>query len=539
MTDFQETIARIRGLAGSRCETGEVIRQGARIIAEHIPLQLLLLRHFDATESVMTTEGGTDFPSGQKRPVERTTCRPEQVDRLRRWARDRKTWNADAATARNSLPGLLPGELHGPLLVAPLDREGEFLGALVIQPAEGLSFDAKHCRLLETLLEPFSTALWNSRHLPPHEGWGEATEQNSGSASFRISRQDISDSVIGSETGLRTVSRYIEQVSRSDTPVLLLGETGSGKELAARSIHLQSRRSAGPFLRVNCGAIPPDLVDSQLFGHERGSFTGATGSHKGWFERADSGTLFLDEIGELPLAAQVRLLRILQDGTFERVGGQQQLTVDVRVVAATHLDLKQMVQNGRFREDLWYRIAVFPIALPPLRERTEDIPALATHFAIRFAKHLGVQALTPTGEDIRRLLEYRWPGNVRELAAVMERAVILGNGRSLAVSQALGIEGDVGLPPAAPPPKAAPGQPAAKTFPSLDEVVRKHIETALGQTKGRVEGPEGAAALLRINPHTLRARMRKLGIDWQQFRTKTHLTEKVWRNAFHPTEAPP
>ncbi len=164
-------------------------------------------------------------------------------------------------------------------------------------------------------------------------------------------------------------------VSRADIPVLILGETGSGKEVVARAIHKQSGRSSGPFLRVNCGAIPPELVDSELFGHEAGSFTGATGLRKGWFERADKGTLFLDECGELPLAAQVRLLRILQDGTFERVGGEKQLQVDVRVVAATHRNLQAMVGEGTFREDLWYRLAVFPIKLPPLRDRPEDIPA--------------------------------------------------------------------------------------------------------------------------------------------------------------------
>jgi transcriptional regulator with GAF, ATPase, and Fis domain len=261
------------------------------------------------------------------------------------------------------------------------------------------------------------------------------------------------------------------------------------------------------------------LVDSQLFGHERGSFTGATGSHKGWFERADGGTLFLDEIGELPPAAQVRLLRILQYGTFERVGGQKQLNVYVRVVAATHLDLREMVRRGDFRDDLWYRIAVFPLVIPPLRERTEDIPALAAHFALRAAKRLGAPPLTPSDSDIWRLVAYPWPGNIRELAAVIERAVILGNKNGLAVDQALGIEGSMGprdFPSCA---EVAPSRPGTRSFPSLDEIMRKHIEAALMQSRGRVEGPDGAARLLEINPYTLRARMRKLGIHWAAFRT--------------------
>jgi len=368
------------------------------------------------------------------------------------------------------------------------------------------------------LLDPFSVALSTSRRLHDLSMVREAAEASNLSLLSKLGRQDISESIIGSETGLRNVIKAIEQVSRSDAPVLLLGETGSGKEVAARAIHTESRRRTGPFLRVNCGAIPPELVDSQLFGHERGSFTGATGNHKGWFERADGGTLFLDEIGELPPAAQVRLLRILQDGTFERVGGQKQLSVDVRVVAATNLDLRQMVRIGNFRDDLWYRVAVFPIAIPPLRERTEDIPALAAHFALRAAKRLGAPPLTPTDRDIRRLVAYPWPGNIRELAAVIERAVILGNRNGLAVDQALGIEGSMGGRGLAPYAGAVSASPEGKPFPSLDEIMKKHIEAALGESKGRIEGPDGAARLLEINPHTLRARMRKLGIHWAGFR---------------------
>ena len=210
--------------------------------------------------------------------------------------------------------------------------------------------------------------------------------------------------------------------------MLIFGETGTGKELVARAIHNRSSRRNGPFDRVNCGAIPPELIDSQLFGHERGAFTGAVEARRGWFERADGGTLFLDEIGELPPAAQVRMLRILQDGWMERVGGEKPINVDVRIVAATHRDLASMVAEGRFREDLWYRIAVFPIVLPPLRERREDIARLAR--ALRRAGGHAVRA-GPGRRPRRRpalLTAYPWPGNVRELAAVIDRAAILGDG---------------------------------------------------------------------------------------------------------------
>ncbi len=245
------------------------------------------------------------------------------------------------------------------------------------------------------------------------------------------------------ESGLRGVMDRVTLVARADIPVLILGETGSGKEVVAREIHKQSRRENGPFLRVNCGAIPPELVDSELFGHERGSFTGATALRKGWFERADRGTLFLDECGELPPAAQVRLLRILQDGTFERVGGERQIHVDVRVVAATHRNLQGMVAEGTFREDLWYRLAVFPIHLPPLRDRPEDIPALAAHFALCAAKRFGLPSRTPTPADVNLLATYSWPGNVRELSSVIECAAILGDGMRLDVVTALGVSAPV------------------------------------------------------------------------------------------------
>src|SRR5262249_37812230 len=214
----------------------------------------------------------------------------------------------------------------------------------------------------------------------------------------------ISESIVGAQTGLREVMGQVERVARSDVPVLLLGETGSGKEVVARALHARSRRAHGPFLRVNCGAIPPELIDAELFGHEKGSFTGATALRRGWFERANEGALLLDELGELPLAAQIRLLRVLQDGSFERVGGEHSIKGDGWFTAAPHRDLAAMVQSGAFRADLWYRIAVFPIVLPPLRERHEDIPLLADHFARRAALRFGLKLQLPTVEHLALLM---------------------------------------------------------------------------------------------------------------------------------------
>ena len=255
--------------------------------------------------------------------------------------------------------------------------------------------------MTRVLLEPFSVALENDRRLREMEALREAAEADKRSLLTRLGRRQLADTIVGAEAGLGAVMERVELVARSDAPVLIFGETGTGKELIARAIHGRSNRSAGPFHRVNCGAIPPELIDSQLFGHEQGAFTGAVEMRRGWFERADGGTLFLDEIGELPLAAQVRLLRILQDGQLERVGGQKAIHVDVRIVAATHCDLAGMVTEGRFREDLWYRIAVFPMFLPPLRERRDDIPALAQHLAERAATRFGLPLASPSAEDVR------------------------------------------------------------------------------------------------------------------------------------------
>ncbi len=328
------------------------------------------------------------------------------------------------------------------------------------------------------------------------------------------------ETIVGADGGLRPVLERVRMVAATDVPVLILGETGSGKEVIARAIHQGSPRTGQAFVRVNCGALPPDLIDTELFGHERGAFTGAAAARRGWFEQADRGTLFLDEIGELPLAAQVRLLRVLQDGTLNRIGSETPLHVNVRVVAATHRDLPSMVLAGRFREDLWYRLATFPVLLPPLRERKADFADLAAHFARRAAHRFGFPVVQPTGTDVALLSAYDWPGNVREFAAVIDRALLLGEGRSLDVATALGAPRVQALQPVAAgmPPSPVPAVGATGTLVTLDEAMRSHIARALEMTHGRLEGRHGAALLLGINPHTLRARMRKLGLDPAQFR---------------------
>jgi hydrogenase-4 transcriptional activator len=437
-------------------------------------------------------------------------------DSVMGWLASGTLLHRHAAAFVDAVPGLIAGTVRGDLLGVPLAADGVVAGALVLHTPK--VFARAKVALAPVVHGPFAVALANDRRLRELMALKEAAEADRQSLLLRLKRQDISDLIVGAEGGLRGVMQRVQLVARADTPVLILGETGTGKEVVARAIHQQSRRASGPFLRVNCGAIPHELIDSELFGHERGSFTGAVATRKGWFERADGGTLFLDEVGELSAAAQVRLLRILQDGSFQRVGGQQTLTVNVRVVAATNRDLHRMVRDGSFREDLWYRIAVFPINLPALRERPEDIPTLARHFALRASERLGLAPQAPGPGDLALLAAYDWPGNVRELAAVLERAAILGDGRRLEVAAALGVGAAHAVPAPAGDAVEEGRSPPAQGQATLADLERRHIEETLTRTAGRVEGHFGAARILGLNANTLRGRMHKLGIDPRRFR---------------------
>ena len=297
---------------------------------------------------------------------------------------------------------------------------------------------------------------------------------------------------------MRVIMNQVRQVSATGSTVLLQGETGTGKGLIAQTIHRLSDRGKRPMVKVNCAALPGALVESELFGREKGAFTGALSRQKGRFEMADRSTLFLDEVAEMPLETQAKLLRVLQDGEFERLGSSQTMRVDVRLIAATNRDLEEEVASGRFRRDLYYRLNVFPILVPPLRDRREDIATLVWEFVGEFGERMGKKIRRISARDMNTLQTYSWPGNIRELRNVIEHSMIISQGDALEVQRLS----------AAPPDRARSS--------SLEDMEREYIRQILKKTGGRIKGPQGAAELLEMNPSTLYSRMRKLGITFQR-----------------------
>lgn len=516
------------------------IESTLELIRQTLPIETLVLIALDLAEQSCVTIGACGQSGHLVKVMESRRQSEARWNALEPWCKSGAGIRQFGARRTGKLAWLAPAELRNEVLIYPCNS-GQLvssdlgpLGAVVyeLELGRGLSDDQ-----LE-LLSQWSSVLWLfvSRH--SDDVMAERMRGNTATiiANAVENGTRADEAIVGAETGLKSVMDRVQLVAPSDMPVLILGDTGTGKEVVARAIHSRSPRHAKPFIRVNCGAIPPELIDSQLFGHERGSFTGASDQRKGWFERAHGGTLFLDEMGELPLAAQVRLLRVLQEQQIERVGGQESIHVDVRIVAATHRDLSVMVHEKTFREDLWYRINMFPILLPRLCERIEDIPALARHFARKAANRFGLPHVEPGMAELKQLVDYRWPGNIRELQAVIDRAVILGGGTKLDVGKSLGnsFMQPTYSPPAQDEPtfyEVIPESPpritpvAERKIPddpgqidSLAQAITGHIERALVSANGQIEGKRGAAKLLGVNPHTLRAKMRKLGIDWNRFR---------------------
>ena len=390
-------------------------------------------------------------------------------------------------------------------LMLRLEIGVDYQGVLLVAARDHGCFSEKHAQLLEIIEEPVALAMSNARHYLTAVGLKDQLIEDN-RAMNREMATISGNQVVGADLGLRKTMQLVRQVSPMNAPVLLQGETGTGKEVIANAIHMASPRREGPLVRVQCGAIPDTLLDSELFGHEKGAFTGAVQARRGRFERADGGTIFFDEIGELTLDAQVKLLRVLQEHEFERLGDSRTITVDVRVIAATNRRLQDSVFRKEFREDLWFRLNVFPILLPPLRQRKEDIPALVQWLLERKSREMGLPSQPPLAPGaMEQLLAYDWPGNVRELLNILERALILSQDGPLAFAP-LGEQQWTEAQFVA--------TDSTDEFVPLERAVDQHIRRALSISGGRVQGSSGAATLLGVNPSTLRARMRKLGIPF-------------------------
>jgi transcriptional regulator with GAF, ATPase, and Fis domain len=387
----------------------------------------------------------------------------------------------------------------------PLVHRREVLGVLAVF-ARG-SIGPECMDWLRTIADHAAAAIATARAFEQIESLKAKLELENEYLREEVARVGAFGELVGQGPALEAVARQIDLVAPTDAAVLILGESGTGKELVARELHRRSKRAARPLVKVNCAAVPRELYESEFFGHAKGAFTGALRDRAGRFELADGGTLFLDEVGEIPLDLQAKLLRVLQEGELERVGEERTRRVSVRVVAATNRDLRAEAEAGRFRQDLYYRLSVFPIELPPLRKRPEDVPLLAEHFLALAARKLGRPKPRLTLANVQQLQRYHWPGNVRELQHVIERAAITADGARLTVE----------LPAGQTAPLSKPAQPAPAAGRVLTDVEVRHLEAeniraALRQAGGKVSGAGGAAELLGLKPTTLASRIKSLGI---------------------------
>ncbi|HSE66278.1 MAG TPA: sigma 54-interacting transcriptional regulator, partial [Gemmatimonadales bacterium] len=387
------------------------------------------------------------------------------------------------------------------ILCTPVVNQGQLIGVLYLENnlASGV-FTEERAQVLQILAVQAAIAIENARLFGEIRRLKDRLQAENVYLIEEIKTQNAFGEIVGRTPVLQRVLAQVEKVAPTDTTVLVTGETGTGKELVARALHNLSRRKDRPLVTVNCGAISPGLVESELFGHEKGAFTGAISRKIGRFELADGGTIFLDEVGDLPADLQVKLLRVLQEGEIDRVGGSRAIKVDVRVIAATHRNLEQLVQQGKFRSDLFYRLNVFPIRMPALRERRDDIPLLVRYFVLKYAQKLGKRIESIPPEVMESLCAYEWPGNIRELGNVLERSVIVSRGSALELGDWI------------PAVRRPGGNGAPISELPLEEVERAHILATLERAGWKVSGARGAAAALGLKPTTLESRMKKLGI---------------------------
>ncbi len=505
-TFFREATLRICG----SLEIENSLNQFLLYIRNFIPADRMNLHIYDPNLGIIETIADTDLkgsvslstrtpmPPKLREQIEGDILTPDQNSKVRilnRLSEDEQVW-----MVAKSL-----GAKDSPCLAMYVALEGKHLGVLAVMNDKGEKYKAEHSFLLGLLNDPFAVALANCLKHRELREYKDLLADHNEYLQEEI-RNLFGEEIIGADFGLKGVMDLVRQVAPLSSPVLLMGETGTGKEVIANAIHKASQRRDGPFIKVNCGAIPDTLIDSELFGHEKGSFTGALSTKRGRFERAHGGTIFLDEVGELPPAAQVRLLRVLQEKEIERVGGVRPIEVDIRIIAATHRDLSVMLRQGAFREDLYFRLKVFPIVIPSLRDRKNDIPALVYHFIQKKSREMGLSEhpnVAPGAID--SLMAYDWPGNVRELENAVERALILSKGASLTFP-------DLDIPRSLESGKSVEIPEEGSL--NLDAAMAEHIRVALKISNGRVDGERGAAKILGVNPRTLRHRMKKLGVPF-------------------------
>jgi formate hydrogenlyase transcriptional activator len=461
----------------------------------------------DILERWMRLSGGD---AGGVMPIKKTGSLPLAGSGTEHVARTGQAWICTDLTQGVRFPEdtrLLAAGIRSYARV-PLRMRERVVGSLAFSRGVPGPFSPHEVDVFAALARPIAAAVANARAFEEIARLTGQLQAENLALRQEIDERSMFEEIIGTSDALRETLALVDKVAATDTTVLITGETGTGKELVARAIHRRSRRARRALVAVNCAALPVSLIASELFGHEKGAFTGALQRRIGRFELASGGSIFLDEVGELPPEVQAALLRVLQDGTFERVGGSEPISTDARIITATNRDLGAAAADGSFRSDLFYRLNVFPIAMPALRQRREDIPILVEYFAARYAPRFGKRFQSIEKSSMERALAYAWPGNVRELQNVIERAAILSEGDVLRIDEPLlGTGGGGGA--------ASPDVPLPD---SLRDAERRQIEEALAQSAGRVSGTGGAALRLGIPSTTLESRIKRLGIDKYRFR---------------------
>jgi transcriptional regulator with GAF, ATPase, and Fis domain len=507
---FREATTRICGTL----EIEKALLSTLQFLRSTVPIDIMFLQYYDKSIEAMRTFAKATPQSGELKDLV-TQVSDEAIKEVqKKYGTNRE----QVILYKNPDKELLSKELlsfhkikASSLLVIMLGSVDQPIGAVVMILTGKERLNQKQIEYLSLLKEPFAIALSNHRKHREVTRLKELLADDNKYLHQQL-RSISGEEIIGANYGLKDVMQKVSQIANLDSPVLLLGETGVGKDVIANAIHYSSTRSNQAFITVNCGAIPESLIDSELFGHEKGAFTGAISQKRGRFERAEKGTIFLDEIGELPLQAQVRLLRVLQNKEFERVGGTETIKLDIRIIAASNRNLEKMVAEQKFREDLWFRLNVFPIYIPPLRARKEDIPELAQYFAELKSVELKLSKCPIISDHTRDILvSYPWPGNVRELQNVVERELIINPAGPLEFNHLQLKERNNELSQSD---SQQLEEPVNTT--DLDSVVSSHIMKVLKQTQGKIHGKEGAAELMGINASTLRNKMNKLGIKYRK-----------------------